>query len=266
MPIILALIAPIRKEQPRYGIKKLYLDIEDDLRAKSIKMGRDAFYKFARANNLLVPKSKLYHVTTNSNHGFHKSKDLLAGLELTRAEQVTGNDITYMKLATGHAYLALTTDLYSKRVLGYKIDTNMRVQLVIDSMEMAQKNRLYPERKMITHSDRGIQYCCPAYTDLAKKHGLLLSTTQNSSPYENAVAERINGILKYEFGLNRIIPDLKTAEKMVKQAIEIYNNKRRHCSLGMKTPAYAHQHEVHKYKSYKKEKKEKETEKETEKG
>jgi transposase InsO family protein len=183
---------------PKCGIKKLYLDIEEDLKLNGIKMGRDAFYDFARAHKLLVPKTKLYHVTTNSNHGFHKPKDLLFDLEHTRSEHVVGSDITYMKLATGRAYLALTIDLYSKRVLGYKIDTNMRVQLVIDSMEMAIKNRLNSDRALITHSERGIQYCCPAYTDIAKKHGLLLSTTQNSSPYENAVAERLNGILKYD--------------------------------------------------------------------
>ena len=219
-------------------------------------MGRDAFYRFAKYHNLLVPKTKLYHITTKSNHGFHKSADLLVGLEIGKSEQVLVNDITYIKLATEHAYLALVTDAYSKQIMGYKVDTNMRVQLVIDAMEMAVKKRVYPHRQTITHSDRGLQYCCPAYTNVAKKHGLRLSTTQNSSPYENAVAERINGILKQEFGLNKIIPNLKTAQKMVKQAIEIYNNERRHCSLNMKTPAYAHKHEVHKYKSYKKEKKE----------
>ena len=253
--IILELVSAIRKHMDRYGIKKLYLDIKADLLNNNIKMGRDVFYRFARYHNLLVPKTKLYHITTNSNHGFHKSDDLLANLKITRAEQVAVNDITYLKLANEHAYLAFTTDVYSKQILGYKVDTNMRVQLVIEAMEMAVKNRIYPHRTMITHSDRGLQYCCPAYTNMAKKHGLILSTTQNSSPYENAVAERINGIMKQEFGLNRVIPNLETAQKMVKQAVEIYNNERRHCSLNMKTPAYAHKHEEHEYKSYKKEKK-----------
>lgn len=253
----MGLVSAIRNRMARYGIKKLYLDIKSDLVKNDIKMGRDVFYRFAKYHNLLVPKTKLHHITTMSNHRFNKSPDLLVGLEITHSEQALVNDITYMKLATEHAYLALVTDAYSKVVLGYKLDTNMRVQLVIDATEMAVRNRIYPNRQTITHSDRGLQYCCPAYSEVAKKHGLIQSTTQNSSPYENAVAERINGILKYEFGLNKIIPNLRTAQKMVKQAIEIYNNERRHYSLGMQTPAYAHKHEAHKYKSYKKEKKEK---------
>ena len=106
----------------------------------------------------------------------------------------------------------------------------------------------------IHHSDRGIQYCCPDFSDFAISKQMTLSTTQNSSPYENAVAERINGILKQEFGLGKTIPNLKTAQKMVKQAIEIYNKQRRHYSLNMKTPEFAHQNQIHKYKSYKKNK------------
>ena len=138
--------------------------------------------------------------------------------------------------------------------MGYKIDTNMRVQLVKNALAMAVKNRQYKHENLIHHSDRGIQYCCPDFADFAKYKNITLSTTQNSSPYENAVAERINGILKQEFGLNKTIPNLNTAQKMVKQAIEIYNNERRHCSLGMKTPEFAHVNQFHKYKSYKKNK------------
>ena len=138
--------------------------------------------------------------------------------------------------------------------MGYKIDTNMKVQLVKNALKMAVNNRIHDHKNVIHHSDRGIQYCCPDFSEFAKEKGMILSTTQNSSPYENAVAERINRILKQEFGLNKIIPNLKTAQKMVKQAIEIYNNKRRHCSLEMKTPQFAHINQQHKYKSYKKQK------------
>jgi transposase InsO family protein len=120
---------------------------------------------------------------------------------------------------------------------------------------MAVKKSIYIHRNTIHHSDRGIQYCCPDFSEFAHSKGFILSTTQNSSPYENAVAERVNGILKQEFGLGKTIPNLKTAQKMVKQAIEIYNNHRRHYSLNMKTPEFAHQNQQHKYKSYKKIKK-----------
>ena len=252
--IIKELITPIRQKMMRYGGKKLYLDIKDDFLKNDIKMGRDKFIHFLKYHNLLIKKTKLYHVTTDSKHGFYKSKDLLANLEIKHAEQVFVSDITYIKLASQHAYLALVTDVYSKKIMGYKIDTNMKVQLVKEALKMAVKNRIYTNKNLIHHSDRGIQYCCPDFAELAKSKNITLSTTQNSSPYENAVAERINGILKQEFGLNKTIPNLKTAQKMIKQAIQIYNNERRHCSLEMKTPQFAHENQIHKYKSYEKKK------------
>jgi len=215
-------------------------------------MGRDKFYDFMRNHNLLIKKTKKHHITTDSKHGFYKSKDLTVNLEIKQAEQVFVSDITYIKLTSGHAYLALVTDAYSKKVMGYKIDTNMRVELVKDALQMAVNKRIYKNQNTIHHSDRGIQYCCPDFSEFAKSKNVTLSTTQNSSPYENAVAERINGILKQEFGLGKTIPNLKTAQKMVKQAVEIYNNERRHYSLNMKSPQFAHINQQHKYKSYKK--------------
>ena len=230
------------------------MDIKDDLNKNGIKIGRDKFYDFMRNYGLLIKKSKRYHITTDSNHGFYKSKDLTVNLEITHAEQVFVSDITYIKLNNQHAYLALVTDAYSKKIMGFKIDTNMKVQLVKDALQMAVNNRIYSNLNTIHHSDRGIQYCCPDFSDFANSKKMILSTTQNSSPYENAVAERVNGILKQEFGLGKTIPNLKTAQKMVKQAIEIYNKKRRHYSLELKTPEFAHINQIHKYKSYKKNK------------
>ena len=248
------LVKPLRHLQARYGCAKLYLDIKDDLIKNGIKMGRDKFYDFMRNYNLLVKKTKRHHITTDSNHGFYKSEDLTVNLDITHAEQLFVSDITYIKLVSQHAYLALVTDAYSKKIMGFKIDTNMRVQLVKDALQMAIKNRIYKHQDTIHHSDRGLQYCCPDFSEFAKSKQMTLSTTQNSSPYENAVAERINGILKQEFGLGKTNPNLITAQKMVKQAIEIYNNQRRHYSLEMKTPEFAHQNQTHKHKSYKKEK------------
>ena len=252
--IIFELIKPLRHLQARYGCAKLYLDIKDDLIKNNIKMGRDKLYGFMRNYNLLVKKTKRYHITTDSNHGFYKSKDLVANLEINQAEQIFVSDITYIKLASQHAYLALVTDAYSKKIMGFKIDTNMKVQLVKDALQMAVNNRIYKNKETIHHSDRGIQYCCPDFSEFAKSRQMILSTTQNSSPYENAVAERVNGILKQEFGLGKTIPNLKTAQKMVKQAVEIYNNQRRHYSLELKTPQFANLNQIHKYKSYKKNK------------
>lgn len=248
---IKSLIAQHRKDQANLGIEKLHLDIKADLKKHHIKMGRDKLFTFARNNDLLVKKTKLYHITTDSKHFFFKSPNLIKDLLPSRAEQVFVTDITYIKLQDKHAYLALVTDLYSKKIMGYCLDDNMKVTMVKDALQMALNNCIHNRETTIHHSDRGIQYCCPDYAGFATPKGMVLSTTEKYDPYENAVAERINGILKYEFGLIKTIPDLETAKKMIKQSVEIYNNKRRHRSLKMQTPNFAHINQQHQYVSYK---------------
>ena len=246
------MIEPIRKKMPRYGTEKLHLDIADKLKESNIKMGRDRFLKFCRHHHLLVPKTRRCFITTDSKHFFYKSPNLIKDLTPSHSEQVFVNDITYIKIEDKHAYLALVTDLYSKKIMGYKLDDNMKVGLVKEALTMAVKNCEHNRQSIIHHSDRGIQYCCPDYSEFAKSKGMILSTTEKYDPYENAVAERINGILKYEFGLIKTIPSLEVANKMLKEAVEVYNNERRHCSLEMMTPTFAHTHQQHNYKSYKK--------------
>ena len=245
------MIEPIRKKMPRYGTEKLHLDIAEKLRQSNIKMGRDRFLKFCRNHHLLVPKTKRYFITTDSNHRYNKSPNRIKDLVITHAEQVFVCDITYIRLEDRHAYLALVTDLYSKKVMGYKLDDNMKTALVKDALEMAIKNKEHNHEKTIHHSDRGIQYCFPEYTEFATNNGMILSTTEKYDPYENAVAERINQTLKYEFGLIKTIPSLEIANKMLKQAVDIYNNERRHRSLQMQTPSFAHTQQKHTYFSYK---------------
>jgi transposase InsO family protein len=246
------LVEPIRKKMPRYGTEKLHLDIANDLQKQGIKMGRDKFLKFARQHHLLVPKTKRCFITTDSNHMYHKPPNRIKNLEITNAEQVYVSDITYIKLDGKHAYLALVTDLYSKKIMGYKIDDNMKVSLVKEALQMAVNKQQYARENIIHHSDRGLQYCCPDYTEFATKRKLIMSTTEKYDPYENAVAERINATIKYEFGLIKTIPNLDIATKMVCQAVNIYNQERRHCSLQMQTPNFAHNNQIHQYKSYKK--------------
>ena len=213
-------------------------------------MGRDAFFSFLKANQMLVKKTKRFHITTDSKHFYFKSPNRIKDITPTHAEQIWVSDITYLKIEDKHAYMALVTDIYSKKIMGYKLDTNMKATLVKEALEMALKNRTYNHKGIIHHSDRGIQYCCPEFSEFANKNGFILSTTQQYDPYENAVAERINGILKYEFGLLKTLPNLVQAQKMIKQAVNIYNNERRHYSLEMKTPAFAHKKQQHKYKFY----------------
>lgn len=246
------LIEPIRKKMPRYGTEKLYLDLADKLAQSNIKMGRDRFLKFCREQHLLVPRTHRSFITTDSNHQYHKSPNLIKDITVSHAEQVFVSDITYIKLENRHSYLALVTDLYSKKIMGYKLDDNMKTSLVKDALKMAINNKQHGTSTTIHHSDRGIQYCFPEYTKFATNNGMVLSTTEKYDPYENAVAERLNETLKYEFGLIKTIPSLEIANKMLKQAVDIYNNQRRHCSLQMQTPNYAHTHQKHCYRSYKK--------------
>ncbi len=230
----------VRKEKPKTGTAKLYDEIKPILLAKGIKMGRNALNDFLRWEGLLVKKTKRFHITTDSKHGFFKSPNRLKDITVSHAEQAFAADITYIRTDGGHTYLALVTDVYSKMIMGYAYANHMKAELVIDALKMAKKNCIHSTNTIIHHSDRGIQYCCPDFSQYAEKNGFLLSTTQQYDPYENAVAERVNGILKYEFGLKDSIVNEEVARKMIAQAVRIYNEKRLHWSLQFKTPEAVH--------------------------
>jgi transposase InsO family protein len=250
---ILSMVDEVRKVHPRSGTRKLMIYIGAELSRAGIKIGRNTLNTLLRENNLLVKKTKRFHITTDSHHYFYKSPNILKETELTHSEQVIVSDITYLKTDAGHAYLALATDPYSKKIMGYCVDDNMRVDLVKNALKMAKKHMIFKHDSVIHHSDRGIQYCCPDYSNLAEKLHFRLSTTQQYDPYENAVAERVNETLKYEYGLNKRVPNLHILKKMVKQAVDIYNNRRVHWSLGLRTPEEVHRsYNSLKYKSYSK--------------
>lgn len=249
------LVREIRKTHQKSGGRKLLKYIKKGLIQNNIKMGRDALFDLLRSYGMLVKKTKRFHITTDSKHFFYKSPNRIKDIEITHSEQVFVSDITYIKTDNGHAYLALVTDAYSKKLMGWALDDNMKATLVVQALNMAIKNLKFNHKNIIHHSDRGIQYCCPEFTEFAVKNNFILSTTQQYDPYENAVAERINGILKYEFGLKKTIKNVKIARQIMKYATKIYNQQRLHWSLGLETPEYIHQkYNPIKYKSYKKEK------------
>jgi putative transposase len=249
--IVLNEVTSIRKRLTQTGTRKLYEHLRPALAFHQIKMGRDALFDLLRFNQLLIRRTKRFHFTTDSNHMYYTSPNMVKNLEITHAEQVFVNDITYVKTDNGHAYLSLVTDAYSKKIMGWSLDDNMKVSMVKEALIMANRNRVHNTPTVIHHSDRGKQYCCPDYTEFAGKLNFVMSTTQNSDPYENAIAERINGILKYEFGLRKTLPSVDIARKIVRQAVDIYNNERLHWSLDLKTPQYVHKkYNKQKYKSY----------------
>ncbi|MDX6747361.1 IS3 family transposase [Polaribacter sp. PL03] len=252
----LKLIKMVKDYRKKVGSKtggiKLHTELKQDFINAEIKIGRDKFYSFLRLNKLLVPKSKNYITTTNSNHMFKKYKNLVKDHVPTRPEQLWVSDITYIKTQNGHNYLALVTDAYSKQIMGYKLDNHMKTSLCKDALAMAIKNRKYPNQKLIHHSDRGFQYCNPKYTEFAENNGITMSMTEQYDPYESAIAERINRTLKYEYGLKQTIKNTDLAQKMNKQAVYIYNNLRTHFSLDLRKPAEVHLNPNIIYKSYRK--------------
>lgn len=242
------LVLGLRRQMPRLGTRKLHHLLKGEL-----DIGRDKLFRLLRAEGLLVCKTRRYTVTTNSKHWMRKYPNLTKGIELIRPEQVWVADITYIDTnEDGHGYLHLITDAYSKQIMGYELCGNMEAASTLKALQMAIANRKYSDRPLIHHSDRGLQYCSKLYTDYLKDNHINISMTENGDPYENAIAERMNGILKDEFGLSLQLNNINEAIKQTAQSISIYNNNRPHLSCHMLTPVQMHQQNEIKLKSYNK--------------
>lgn len=233
------MVMRIRSRMPRLGTRKLHFLLRDELRERNIKIGRDVLFNFLRAEQLLIKPKRSYVKTTNSKHWMKKHPNLIMDLDICGPEQVWVSDITYIKTQQGHHYLSLITDAYSKKIMGYELLDNLSTNGPLNALKMALRNRKY-STSLIHHSDRGLQYCSQGYIKLLKEHGVKISMTQNGDPYENAIAERINGILKYEFLLIDGFKDHLQALQAIKSAIGIYNEERPHLSCQLLTPAVAH--------------------------
>ncbi len=230
-----------RKMQPKEGTRKLYHNLKPIFKVEGVKIGRDKLFDLIRRNNLLVKKKKRSKRTTNSDHPFYKYPNLIKNKVVDRSETVWVCDITYLPFKSSFAYLSLVTDLYSHKIVGYCLHHDLKTEGALKAIKAALKQRQYPERKLIHHSDKGIQYCCHRYTKTLKSWGVEISMAEAGNPYENAVAERINGILKNEFSLDyaRWI-SIKDLKKAVDDAVWIYNHIRSHASCDYKTPIETH--------------------------
>lgn len=235
---VVALVKPIRKRMRRIGGKKLYHKLKSDL--KKLSVGRDKFFDILGANHLLIKPKRQYHNTTNSHHRFRKHKNLVEDLEVSRPEEVWVSDITYIGNRSNPQYLALVTDSYSKKIVGYDVSESLSVSGSARALQMALKSRKYKEKELIHHSDRGLQYCSDQYQELLKKHGVKCSMTEKYDPYQNAIAECVNGILKQEFILGIEIKDLALMQELINESIDIYNTERPHLSCEMNTPEFMH--------------------------
>ena len=245
---VVAMVACIRNTMPRIGTRKLYYLLFDKLQL--LKIGRDKFFDILRANHLLVQPKRSYHITTNSHHRFRKHRNLIVDIAINRPEQVWVSDITYIGKREKPCYLSLIT-AYSKKIMGYYVADNLNTESSLLALKMAVKNRMNKELSLIHHSDRGLQYCADDYQNTLTRNNIKCSMTQNSDPYENAVAERINGILKQEFLIDTYHQDLSTMKTIIKETVHIYNSQRPHYSNHMLTPEQMHNQNKVQMRTYK---------------
>ena len=232
------LVQQIRKEQPRLGTRKLYYLLKSDFEAQGIKIGRDALFRFLKRESMLVQTKKNYTKTTHSKHWLRKYPNLMKDCKAERSEEFFVSDITYIKTRETTHYLSLVTDAYSRKIMGYYLSNDMSADSVVKAMKMAIKNRIH-NQPLIHHSDRGLQYCSATYQQVLEKHNIQPSMTDGYDCYQNALAERINGILKQEFLIYKC-KNKQELTKLIEQSIHIYNTKRPHLSLNFKTPNFIH--------------------------
>ena len=241
--IVLQLVHEKRKRQPKVGTRKLYYMLKNKFKDMGFIVGRDRLFKILENNGLLVKRKRKYAITTNSSHRFRIYTNLIKGMVALGPNQVIVGDITYIETEQGFVYLALLTDLYSRKIIGYDLSKSLSIEGSLRALAMVLKQVKQTEG-MIHHSDRGVQYCCNAYTKKLKDKGVSISMAEKGNPYENAVAERVNGILKIEFLLDQRFKTMEQAKASVKESIQIYNEERPHMSLGYMTPSEKYQVKV----------------------
>ena len=230
-----------RHVQPRLGTRKLHELLKPFMQAHGFYLGRDVLFGLLRANNLLIRKYRTNPRTTFSNHMLKKYADLAKGLVVNRPNALWVSDITYIRLFNSQfAYLSLITDAYSRKIVGFHLSANLSADSALEALRMALRDNVIAKDSLIHHSDRGTQYCSHAYTGLLAGRHIGISMTQGGDPRDNAIAERVNGILKQEL-LEEAYPNIRSANQAVEKAIGIYNSQRLHTSIDMLTPEQAHQ-------------------------
>jgi putative transposase len=250
-------VRELRAELPRMGTRKLYHEREACFRA--LHLGRDGLFALLRREGMLVERRRRYVRTTDSRHGFALAPNLLQDVDTgaprrpTRPNEVFVSDITYIETLEGFRYAALLTDAYSRKIVGYDLSTSLSVEGSMRALNQALYQTTKAERKgLIHHSDRGVQYCCRTYRERLQQAGVRVSMSATGNPYENALAERVNGILKMELGLDALFATGEQARRALKQAVRLYNECRPHLALGMKKPSQVHEERLHSHTHNKK--------------
>lgn len=244
---VVELVRHTRQRQPRIGTRKLHGLLQEPLQQTGIQIGRDSLFDVLRERNMLVRPLRAYHRTTDSRHHLDRHPNLLKKdaenrVVPTGSEQLWVADITYLSTQDKTVYLSLVTDAYSRKIVGWHVHPTLQAEEVSQAFQMALRQRKTAQR-LVHHSDRGVQYCSSHYQDLHARHSVTCSMTDGYDCYQNAMAERVNGILKNEFLLQRPA-DLRQARTMVREAVDIYNGERPHDSLEKKMPDAVHRASV----------------------
>lgn len=227
-----------RRTMPRIGTRKLYHLLQPRLQQHGIKLGRDGLFSYLRQEQLLVRQRRSYTKTTDSRHWMRCYPNRLKETSAPSPESIVVSDITYVESRQGVHYLSLVTDSYSRKVVGYQLSHDMKTPQVIQALKMAARKRQH-RRPLIHHSDRGSQYCSRLYQQALKRYHMIPSMTDGYDCYQNALAERVNGILKQEFLIERC-NTFEELSPLIDESIFTYNHLRPHLSLGMKTPEQVH--------------------------
>lgn len=245
--ILLQKVSEIREKHPKMGTRKLFIKLREFIYDNNIKIGRDAFFDLLSNNNLLIRKRQRRIRTTYSNHWLRKYSNLIKDYVPTKANQLYVSDITYWRIETGFIYISLITDAYSRKIVGHYVSETLAADGSIQALKMAFKNNKIDDNT-IHHSDRGVQYCCAEYITILNKSYCKISMTESGDPKDNAIAERINGIIKNEYLYNYKIYNIKEAKELLEAVVKLYNKERPHMSIGNYTPEEIHKNAEIKFK------------------
>lgn len=241
--LIVSEVMKIRKNHRHIGGRKLYELLQSFLIEHQIKMGRDRLFDILSANYLLIKRRKKQTITTNSYHRFKKYPNLIRNFIPTEPNQLWVSDITYWKIATGFVYISFITDAYSRKIVGSHVAQTMEAVETMEALKIAISGlRKEPDChfQLKHHSDRGMQYCSDKYVKLLESNKIEISMTENGDPLENAIAERVNGIIKEEYLNDYQVVNLEEAKELLDAVIQLYNNERPHMSIGNLTPNQVH--------------------------
>jgi putative transposase len=243
--LVLKEVITIRKKHPRIGTRKLYVMLEGFMLEHQIKIGRDALFDLLSEHQLLIRRRKRKVTTTQSHHWLKKYPNLIRGFIPTTPNQVYVSDITYWRIEIGFVYISFITDAYSHKIVGHNLAETLDAIESVSALRMAL-SCINKGIELIHHSDRGVQYCSGKYVTLLEQYNINISMTENGDPRENAIAERVNGILKGEYLECYVIDNFEQARELLDAAVKLYNEERPHMSIGNLAPEKVHTNELEK--------------------